>query len=196
MEPLLSLITTYGPLVYVILFGYCALKSGTLPLFAGYVAQTGALEIGLVGLASFAGGYLGDELRFWVARRYGDGWLHVRPRLQGVMRKAETLLQRYGSAYMLIYRYPKGMRTIGALPVGLTDITWQRFTLLNAFSALLWSVLLVGGGYVFGQPMIDAISANWQATGLALLIIFMLGVSVLWRRILALPSAPNETVKE
>jgi membrane-associated protein len=27
---------------------------------------------------------------------------------------------------------------------------WGRFTLLNASSALLWTIVLVGGGYLFG----------------------------------------------
>jgi membrane-associated protein len=62
---------------------------------------------------------------------------------------------------MFLYRYPKGMRTIGALPVGLTPITWQRFTPLNAASAITWSVLLVGAGYLFGQTIETAVVRGW-----------------------------------
>jgi membrane-associated protein len=42
METVLALVRDYGTAVYVLLFAYCALKSGSLPLFAGYAAQTGA----------------------------------------------------------------------------------------------------------------------------------------------------------
>lgn len=63
MEAIISLISQYGTLVYLLLFGYCALKSGSLPLFGGYAAQAGALDVALVAVATFAGGYLGDELR-------------------------------------------------------------------------------------------------------------------------------------
>ena len=45
MEGLLELIQEYGLWVYLLLFAYCALKSGALPLFAGYAAQAGALEL-------------------------------------------------------------------------------------------------------------------------------------------------------
>lgn len=63
MEGVLALIEQYGLLVYLLLFGYCALKSGWLPLFAGYAAHTGALYVGFVALVTFMGGYLVDYLK-------------------------------------------------------------------------------------------------------------------------------------
>lgn len=44
LEAFLTLISQYGTLVYLLLFAYCALKSGSLPLFGGYAAHTGALD--------------------------------------------------------------------------------------------------------------------------------------------------------
>lgn len=150
METILTLTADYGTLIYLLLFGYCALKSGSLPLFGGYAAQAGALDVGLVATVVFAGGYLGDEMRFAVARRYGAGFLASKPRLLALMEKATAMLDACGWAYIFLYRYSKGMRTIGALPVGLTTIKWRVFTTLNAASALLWTELLVGSGYYFG----------------------------------------------
>ena len=144
MQTVLALIDDYGTAVYAILFLYCALKSGALPLFGGYAAQQGVLDPVAVGAAALAGGYLGDELRFALARRYGMAWTAGRPRLARWMARARRLLERYGTAYLFLYRYPKGMRTVGALPVGMTDMRWRRFTALNAASALLWATLLVG----------------------------------------------------
>lgn len=177
METVLTLIGDYGMAVYVILFLYCALKSGALPLFGGYAAQQGVLDPVLVGAAALAGGYLGDELRFRVARRYGTAWLSGKPRLEAMMRHSEQLLKRYGTAYIFLYRYPKGLRTIGSLPVGLTDISWRRFTLLNAASALTWVILLVGIGYAFGEVIEDAVTQGWGAVSVGLLII---SVALIW----------------
>ncbi len=177
MEAVLTLIGDYGTAVYVILFLYCALKSGALPLFGGYAAQQGVLDPVLVGAAALAGGYLGDELRFRVARRYGTNWVSGKPRLEAMMRHSEELLKRYGTAYIFLYRYPKGLRTIGSLPVGLTDISWRRFTILNAASALTWSILLVGAGYVFGEVLEDAVTQGWGAFSIGLLVI---SVSLIW----------------
>lgn len=54
MEGVLALIEQYGLLVYLLLFGYCALKSGWLPLFAGYAAHTSALYVGFVALVTWS----------------------------------------------------------------------------------------------------------------------------------------------
>ena len=182
MEAFLTLISQYGTLVYLLLFAYCALKSGSLPLFGGYAAHTGALEVSLVALATFAGGHPGDELRFAVARKYGTGFLSTRPRLSALMLKAEAMLDVYGPAYIFIYRYPKGMRTIGALPVGLTQMKWPMFTVLNASSALLWMSLLVGIGYYFGAAIERAVVDGWGTVSILLLFVFV-GLTVFgwWR---------------
>lgn len=177
MDSLLTLIGEYGTAVYIILFLYCALKSGALPLFGGYAAQQGVLDPVLVSVAALAGGYLGDELRFGLARRYGTAWVSGRPRLALWMERCEKLLERYGVAYIFLYRYPKGMRTIGALPVGMTDISWQRFTLLNAASAMVWAILLVGMGYLFGETIESAVSKGW---GLASVVLLILSIALIW----------------
>jgi len=177
MDTVLTLVGDYGAAVYIILFLYCALKSGALPLFGGYAAQQGVLDPVLVGAAALAGGYLGDELRFRVARRYGTAWTSGKPRLENMMRYSEQLLKRYGTIYIFLYRYPKGLRTIGSLPVGLTDISWGRFTILNAASALIWAILLVGAGYVFGEAVEDAVTQGW---GTASIVLLILSVALIW----------------
>ncbi len=183
MQTILALIGDYGTAVYAILFLYCALKSGALPLFGGYAAQQGVLDPVAVGAASLAGGYLGDELRFAVARRYGTVWATGRTWLARWMDRAQRLLDRYGTAYLFLYRYPKGTRTIGALPIGLTDIRWRRFTALNAASALLWATLLVGAGYAFGETIEAAVVRGWGAASVALLVVGVVLVWLGWRRV-------------
>lgn len=182
MDVILSLIGEYGTLIYLLLFGYCALKSGALPLFGGYAAQVGALDVSYVALATLAGGYLGDEVRFQIARRYGVTIVETQPRLKALFIKAKTMMEHYGTAYIFLYRYPKGMRTIGALPVGLTHISWQKFTILNGASALLWTALLVGAGYMFGSAIEETVQNGWGVTSVALLLLLLAtGVFAWWR---------------
>lgn len=92
MDTILSLISEYGTLIYLLLFGYCALKSGALPLFGGYAAQAGALDFGYVAMATFAGGYLGDELRFLIARRYGVDIVKTWSQLATLFEKAKLMI--------------------------------------------------------------------------------------------------------
>ena len=176
----------YGTLVYVLLFAYCALKSGSLPLFAGFAANAAVLDITVVGVVVFLGGYLGDEVRFAVARRYGAAWAEGRPRVARAIESATLLMARYGRAYIFLYRYPKGMRTIGAIPVGLGDMPWSRFTLLNAASALVWTVTLVGIGYGFGVHVEQAVKQGWGAFSVGLLGLMLVALWFAWRQVNAL----------
>ncbi len=185
MDIILTIINEYGPLSYLLLFSYCASKSGALPLFAGYAAQVGALDIEWVIFWVFLGGYLGDEIRFLLIRRYGIGNLMSRPRIAKAITTAKALLDRYGSFYLFLYRYPKGMRTIGAIPVALTAIKWSKFTVLNLASAGLWTSLLVGAGYLFGETIEQAVQSNWGLFSVLLLLGFILVSYLAWKRIKA-----------
>lgn len=182
MEGVLALLEQYGLFVYLLLFGYCALKSGWLPLFAGYAAHTGALDINLVIVATFMGGYVGDEIRFALARAYGTSWLEKPNKIGQLFKTASALANHYGLAYIFLYRYPKGLRTIGALPIGLTNISWRLFSTLNACSAFLWVTILVGGGYTFGAAFESLGVENLTALSILLLGVFLVVFYRLWTK--------------
>lgn len=182
MDAVFNLIAQYGAWVYALLFLYCGIKSGALPLFAGYAAAQGALGPVPVTIASFMGGYLGDELRFWWARRFGIAALARRPRIARVYQKAAAMFDRYGPWYIFLYRYPKGLRTIGALPVGLGRMRWLPFSLLNAASAAIWAVALVGAGFFLGEAIAETAAQNWGFVSVGLLAA-VIGVAAIlaWR---------------
>ncbi len=192
LQTLETLLKDYGTLIYILLFAYCALKSGALPLFAGYAAQTGALDLAPIVLATFSGGYLGDEARFAAARRYGSTLYRGRPRIRRAIATAGAVMEHYGAAYIFLYRYPKGMRTIGALPVGLGTMPWGRFTGLNALSALLWTTILVGTGYIFGNVIERTVAQNWGLASVSLLIVFAVVSLLAWRKVSGLAVAETE----
>lgn len=170
MDEILGWIQQYGAWVYGLLFTYCFFKSGTLPIFAGFAAQQQALDVvWVVGLV-LSGAVLGDELRFFVARRYGASWLEGRPRVARWVNRCRLLLDHYGLWYLFLYRYPKGMRTIGALPVGLTAMPWAQFSVVNFASALTWTNLMVGIGYVFGASIQSALEQGYGLISLLLLV--------------------------
>ncbi|WP_407333616.1 DedA family protein [Enterovibrio sp. 27052020O] len=198
METILNIVRDYGLLSYAILFLYCGLKSGSLPLFAGIAAHFGALNVALVATVVFAGGYLGDELRFYLGRKYGVAKLSSNPRYRQSVNTAKLLLDRYGKAYIFLYRYPKGMRTIGALPVALSDMRWPVFTALNFASAVTWTFALVGTGYLFGSALEHTVGDNWGLFSVGLLAAFSLMTYLAWRRVSALaketPRAESTTL--
>ncbi|MDO9641146.1 MAG: DedA family protein [Pseudotabrizicola sp.] len=183
MQQLLIWIELNQSLVYLLLFGYCALKSGALPLLAGVLVQQGALDLASVALATFLGGYLGDEIRFFVARRYGGALFVTKPTWREYLDRTKQAMERYGRIYIFLYRYPKGMRTIGAIPVGLSQMPWMEFTILNALSAVLWCGLLVGLGIILGEQLSQVAERWWGVASVVLLMAFIIASIVAFRRI-------------
>jgi len=183
MQDIMAWIEVNRFLAYGLVFACCALKSGVFPFFAGMAASSGILDVAAVAMATFLGGYLGDEVRFFIARRYGHKLSIRTPRLQRALKITRALMDKYGAAYMFVYRYPKGMRTIGALPVGLTDIQWFRFTCLNAASAGVWATLLVGAGYLFGAQLADVMENGWSLFSVVLLAAFCIAGWLMIRRL-------------
>lgn len=120
-----------------------------------------------------------------MARRYGHKLSFKTPRLQRALKTTRALMDKYGAGYIFVYRYPKGMRTIGALPVGLTDIQWFRFTCLNAASAGVWATLLVGSGYLFGAQLADVMENGWSLFSVVLLAAFCIAGWLMIRRLRA-----------
>lgn len=90
MGELDELVRDYGPWIYALLFAYTALKSGYLPVIAGYFASLGDLDVALVAMSAFLGAWLGDEARFWIAHRYADR-IRAMPRLARSIRVAVTV---------------------------------------------------------------------------------------------------------
>jgi membrane protein DedA with SNARE-associated domain len=136
---------------------------------------------------------LGDELRFYLGRKYGVENLSSNPRYQKSLHTAKLLLDRFGKVYIFLYRYPKGMRTIGSLPVALTDMSWRVFTMLNFASALTWTFALVGSGFLFGSALENIVGDNWGLFSVGLLVVFILITYLAWRYVRTLA---NEVPKK
>ncbi len=192
MDVILSWVEVNAALVYLLLFGYCLLKSGALPLFAGVLVSSEVLLAAPVIAATFLGGYLGDELRFAVARRYGDAMQRKWPKTRTWIARGNRLMAKYGRAYIFLYRYPKGMRTIGALPLGTGPMDWRVFTLLNASSAAVWCFVLVGAGAAFGQSITMMIEKAYGFVSVLLLIVFVALGWLAMRRIDRMSAKPGD----
>lgn len=185
MDSLTALIATQGGWVYALLFAYAAFKSGGLPFFAGYAAQIGALNIDLVIAACFFGTFLGDEVRFGVGRRRGRGVVDRFPKLVRRTEQALHLIERRRAWYIFGYRFAKGLRTIGSLPLGMTAMRWSMFSPLNLLASLLWTTVVVGLGYGAGSLL----DSSWQIAGqmiaVLLLVVYVGGGWLIWRRAIA-----------
>lgn len=140
-------------------FGYLAVLAGTffegetVPVLAGFAANQGLLRLDLVMLCAFAGSFCGDQLWFWIGRRYGKKWLAKHPKSAAAADKVGRLLDRWGDWFVLSFRFLYGLRAVSPVAIGLSSISALRFAVLNLISAAVWAVAVGSLGYAFGQAI-------------------------------------------
>jgi membrane-associated protein len=195
---------TYG---YPVLFAGVMLENAGLPvpgetavLVGGFLASEGGgrfLHLPVVIGVVIVGAVLGDNLGFWLGRRWarprlqrGRGFLFLNPH---TLRMAEGYFHRFGGWTIFFARFITGLRVVGALAAGTAGMPWVRFLVANASGAVLWGVTITLLGYYFGE--------NWHLLekwltrgGLIALVCLVLLAGLLWRRVrrfVAPPKSPE-----
>jgi len=179
---ILDLIRQHGPLVYAFLFAYAAAHGMLIAIFAGYAAQAGALDVVAVLAVCSGGSFMGDALRFGIARRFGTSWCSSFPRIQTGLLKAGRMADRHRWLPMF-HRYPTGIRNLCGFAFGLSAMPWTLFSMLNLLSAGIWATLTVFGGYGLGHVSDRAINETASQIGAGLLAVFLALLWLLNRRL-------------
>jgi len=169
----LDLLRQHGDAAYSLIFAYAASHSLLLTLFAGYVANSGALSFSTLIVVVWFGSFTGDVIRFWIGRRYGTRWLGPFPRLQRTVQIVARLVDRYYVWLILFHRYPHGIRSVAGFAYGTSQLPWSTFLAFNFIAAGLWSCAIVSAGYAFGQVSEKLMSDASSGLGIVMLVVFL-----------------------
>ena len=184
LEQLMGFIATHGDAIYLLGFTFAVARSGFLPpLLAGYAAHQGALEPRLTFAVFWGGSWLGDEIRFFVGRRWGRSIIARFEFLHRPIEIAFGLLDRHPTLFVLSYRFARGMRSVAAMVIGMTELAWARFSALNLAGAALWAGVFTGAGYSLGQVSETVLGDAANKATLALLALFLLAGWLISRRL-------------
>jgi membrane protein DedA with SNARE-associated domain len=139
-------------------YGYPVVLLGTLfegqpvMLFGGFAAHRGYLElVPWVILAGAVGNFLGFQAWFLVGRKFGQPLIDRRPQWAARIEKVQDWLGRFEAILIIAIRFMPGFDTVGTVAIGMSRVSTQRFTLLNALGALLWAATLAVAGYLLGN---------------------------------------------
>ena len=86
---LAQLLADYG---YLAVFIGCLLEGETILVLAGFAAQQGLLSLPIVVTLAFVGGTLGDQIFFFIGKRYGESLLRRLPRFTSTAQRVNRLL--------------------------------------------------------------------------------------------------------
>ncbi len=128
-----------------------------LILAAGYAGATGRLDIGLVLVCAASAAIVGDNLGYWIGRRFG---------LQALLRwgkyvqltpvrltLGQYLFARHGGKIIFFGRFVAFLRVFAALLAGVNNYPWRAFLFFNALGGVIWAVGMGLAAFWFGDAV-------------------------------------------
>ncbi|MGX6566883.1 DedA family protein [Cupriavidus necator] len=176
-----GLIHSYG---YLAVFAGTFLEGEAILVMAGFAAQRGHLALPLVVLVAILASFLGDQLYFHVGRRYGASMMKRFPFMRPSAARTTALLHRYHVPLILAIRFMYGLRIVGPMALGMSQVPQSRFFVLNLVGAVVWAIAIGGAGYAFGHVLeqLLADSARYEPWVLGAILCLALCYHLLARR--------------
>lgn len=160
---LVTLATDYGWLVYAVMFlifffetgcVVCSFLPGDSLLFvSGTVAAAGTVSPWGLMLAVILGACLGNTTGYhtgrWLGNRIYDGsvkWIDAEK-----LSKTQVFYEKHGGKTIVLARFVPIVRAFAPLVAGAAKMPMARFELFSGLGAVLWAVLIIGIGYLFGN---------------------------------------------
>ncbi|QHE93761.1 VTT domain-containing protein [Pandoraea fibrosis] len=156
-------IDQYGNWVYLFLFMIVFVETGlvlfpflpgdSLLFIGGAFAATGAMDPWLLGVLLFIAAVTGNTLNYWIGSKIGTRVYEKNWRFldRDALRKTHDFYEHHGGKTIVMARFVPVVRTFAPFVAGVSAMSWTRFQLYNVLGAAIWVVLLVGGGYLFGN---------------------------------------------
>jgi len=123
----------------------------TMLLAGAALAHYGPLKLQWVVLTAIGGATLGDNLGFFIGRRYGRGLVERYGRHIGFtparLAQFDRFFQKHGGRTVFIARFITGLRVVGAVLAGASGLRWPMFLVYNAAGAVVWSTVIACAGY-------------------------------------------------
>lgn len=181
-----GVIAQYGPWVYGILFAIVFMETGlvvtpflpgdTLLFAAGIFSQPeGGLNLWLVALTFLFAALAGDNVNYQIGRLLGRRLFrneNSRVFKRSHLDRTHAFFERYGGKTIILARFVPIVRTFTPFVAGMGAMTFSRFIVYSVSGALLWVVVCVGAGYLFGR--IPVVRDNF-----AVAVLGIIGVSLI-----------------
>ncbi|MGH8515822.1 MAG: VTT domain-containing protein [Panacagrimonas sp.] len=146
-------------------------------LFAmGALVALGSLELWPTALIAAAGALAGDALSFALGRRYGERLFQSRLLLRypDLVAGGRRFFARHGGKGVMLARFLGPVRSITPALAGASRMSWLLFLAADFVAALLWALVFLVPGVVFGASLGLAAEVATRLAGLLVLNIALL----------------------
>lgn len=157
-----EIISNYGMLTYIILFGIIFIETGvvimpflpgdSLIFAAAAFAGSGSLNIIIVFLVSLIAAVLGDTVNFEIGKFFERKKLeNVRFIKKEYLEKTQSFFDKHGGKSIVIARFIPIIRTFAPFVAGIGKMKYSHFITYNFLGAFLWVTTFTMIGYFFGN---------------------------------------------
>lgn len=138
----------WGGLAYLAAAAWAFFEGETFVLLAAAAGQaTGLIDPWLLMISVWIGSFLGDQLWFTLGKRYGLRALRKIPSAERRAATAMHFLERYGTLFVLTFRFVYGVRNVASAVCGMAGMRRLRFATLNFIAAGIWAASFVAAGW-------------------------------------------------
>jgi membrane protein DedA with SNARE-associated domain len=147
---------------------------------AAVLASQGKLEIELVIAIAAAAAIVGDNVGYFLGRRYGRRLMErpgrTKVRRQVALARGEQLFDRHGAKAVFLGRWVALLRIWAAWLAGIAGMRWRSFLLWNALGGIGWALFFGLLGYWGGEATAHLVAR----LGVGAAIAIGLGLAGVW----------------
>ena len=163
-----TIVRDYSFLLYPLILVWTFVEGETVVILSGALAaeHTTNIHVELLALFAFAGSFAGDQLYYYIGRRYGTPLLNRWPTLGKKIDWAFELVKTHPTMFILSFRFIYGVRNIAPFVIGISGVPRVRYIALNAIAAMIWAHSFAWGGYFLGRMLEEWLGDNkWYMLG-------------------------------
>ncbi len=155
----------------------------TLVIIGGFYARLGELSLLWVAVAACVGAVLGDNVGYFIGRRFGRGFLNRHGRRLLItperLERADRYYRSHGGKTVFLGRFIPFVRSVGFILAGVAHMRWRRFLMYDLAGSVVWGF----GNAVLGY-LIGASYERWKGylTPIGLGILVLLLAFILWTK--------------
>ena len=155
------LVQSYGAWIYAILFLVIFFETGlvfipflpgdSLLFVAGTFAAQGSINLIFLMIILSIAAILGDTMNYWIGYHFGNFITSRRFVKQEYIQRTERFYEKHGKKTIILARFIPIIRTVAPFIAGIGKMQYPIFLAYNIIGGLIWVVLLIGAGYLFGN---------------------------------------------
>lgn len=148
-----------------------------------YAANTKNFSIILVIIFATMGTIIGDNIGYWVGRKYGLNIIrkhgHIFRINEKHLKHANKYFQRHGDKTVFIGRFIAFLRMFASFLAGVNEMEYKKFVIYNALGGICWSTCYATLGFLLGKnlPLLFRIIRNLSIIGTIAIVLIVIVIA-------------------